>query len=374
VSGPSAVSATGRARAYVAGPPFGIDAVTAVERSIPSLAPGQILVQMRAVALNYRDILVANGVGAWRVSESRVLASDGVGVVVAVGDAVTRVALGDRVSGIFYPRWHDGELTPDKLAVPLGGVAADGVLAEYVVFDAESVVRVPELLSDAEVATLPTAAVTAWHAIAERHDVRPGETVLIQGTGGVSLFALQFARLRGAEVIVTSSSDEKLERARALGASHSVNYRATPAWDERVVELTSGRGVDHVVDVVGGANLNRSMSSLRLGGTVSIIGLLAGTAGQVDTYRFATKNARLHGIEVGSRSMFEAMNVAIATHRLRPVVDRTFEFDDIHAALRHVETGAHFGKVVLTVGGGDGPVGRALRATLTGNTSARAPA
>jgi NADPH:quinone reductase-like Zn-dependent oxidoreductase len=262
------------------------------------------------------------------------------------------VALGDRVAGVFYPRWLDGEPTPDKLAVPLGGAAADGVLAAYVLFDAESVVRVPPFLTDVEAATLPTAAVTAWHAIVERHRVRPGETVLVQGTGGVSLFALQFARLRGAEVVVISSSDEKLERARDLGARHGINYHLTPNWGERVVELTSGRGVDHVVEVVGGANLDRSMSALRMSGTVSVVGLLAGTSGQVDTYRFATKNARLHGIEVGSRAMFEAMNTGLATHGLRPVVGRVFDFDDAHAALRYVEAGAHFGKVVLTVGGG----------------------
>jgi NADPH:quinone reductase-like Zn-dependent oxidoreductase len=305
---------------------------------------------MRTVALNYRDVLVANGIGAWRAAEPRVLASDGVGNVVAVGDGVTRVAPGDRVAGIFYPRWIEGEPTPAKLAMPLGGVAADGVLAECVLFDADAVVRVPGFLSDVEAATLPTAAVTAWHAIVERHDVRPGETVLVQGTGGVSLFALQFARLRGAEVIVTSSSDDKLERTRALGASHGINYRLTPAWDDRVVELTGGRGVDHVVEVVGASNLNRSMNALRMSGTVSIVGLLAGTSGPVDTYRFASKNVRLHGIEVGSRAMFDAMNACLAKHEVRPVVDRVFDFDDAHAALRYVEAGAHFGKVVIRVG------------------------
>jgi NADPH:quinone reductase-like Zn-dependent oxidoreductase len=338
---------TGRMQAYVAAPPFGIDALTAVDRPIPAPATGQILVQMRTVALNYRDVLVTHGSSMWRAPGARVVASDGVGVVVRLGNGVTRVSVGDRVSGIFYPRWLDGEPTPAKLAMPLGGVTADGVLAEYVVFDAESVVRVPMVLTDIEAATLPTAALTAWHAIVERHQVRPGETVLVQGTGGVSLFALQFARLRGAEVIVTSRSDEKLERARALGASHGINYRTTPAWEERVVEITSGRGVDHVVDVVGAANLNRSMHAVRTSGTVSVVGLLAGTSGQVDTYRFATKNVRLHGIEVGSRAMFESMNAGLAAHGVRPVVDRVFDFDEAHAALRYAETGAHFGKIVL---------------------------
>lgn len=339
-------------RAFVAAPPFGIDALAVVERPIPAPAAGQVLVQMRAIALNYRDVLVTHGIGTWRAAERRVIASDGVGIVVAVGDGVVRVAPGDRVAGIFYPRWIDGDPSPAKLGSPLGGAAADGVLAEYVVFDAESVVRVPAFLSDIEAATLPCAALTAWHAIAERHHVRPGETVLIQGTGGVSLFALQFARLRGAEVIVTSSSDEKLERALALGATHGINYRATPAWETSVLELTAGHGVAHVVEVVGASNLNRSMDALRMNGTVSVVGLLAGTSGAVDTYRFALKNARIHGIEVGSRAMFEAMNAAIATHALHPVVDRTFAFDEAQAALRYVEAGAHFGKVLVVVPSG----------------------
>jgi len=331
--------------AYTIQEPFGIDALTRAERPTPEPGPGQVLVRMRAVALNYRDLLIVNGV--WKAPGPRVPISDGVGEVVAAGKGVTRVAVGDRVAGTFYPHWLEGELTPEKLRTPLGGVAADGVLAEHVLFAEDAVVRVPAHLSDEEAATLPCAGVTAWHAVARRAGVRPGDTVLVQGTGGVSLFALQFARLAGARVIVTSSSDEKLHRARALGAADGINYRQTPDWDRRVLDLTEGRGVDHVVEVVGGEHLNRSLNAVRLGGTISIVGLLAGTSGPVEVFRIASKNARLHGIEVGSREMYEEMNRAVAANALRPVVDRVFDVDEIRAALRYLESGAHFGKVCV---------------------------
>jgi NADPH:quinone reductase-like Zn-dependent oxidoreductase len=332
-------------RAYVVQAPFGVDALAAVERSIPQPGPNEVLVRIRAVALNYRDLLIVNG--AWKAPEPRVPGSDGAGEVVAVGDGVTRVAVGDRVAGTFYPRWIEGEATPEKLRRPLGGVAADGVLAEYVLFDQDAVVRVPAHLSDEEAATLPCAGLTAWHAIVRRGGVRPGDTVLVQGTGGVSLFALQFARLAGARVIVTSSSDEKLRRARALGAAEGINYRDVPDWERRALELTGGRGVDHVVEVVGGEHLNRSVRAVRLGGTISIVGLLAGTSGAVDVFAIASRNAHVHGIEVGSREMLEEMHHAVAANALRPVVDRVFEADEVRVALRYLESGAHFGKVCV---------------------------
>jgi NADPH:quinone reductase-like Zn-dependent oxidoreductase len=247
----------------------------------------------------------------------------------------------------FYPHWVEGEATPEKLRTPLGGVVADGVLARHVLLDAEGVVHVPAHLSDEEAATLPCAALTAWHAVVRRAAVRPGDTVLVQGTGGVSLFALQFARLAGARVIVTSSSDEKLARARALGAWEGINYRATPDWAQRALELTEGRGVDHVIEVVGGEHLNRSLRALRLGGTISIVGLLAGTHGAVDVFGIASKNARVHGIEVGSREMFEEMAGAMTAHGLRPVVGRVFGIAEIGDALRYLQAGAHFGKVCV---------------------------
>lgn len=240
-------------KAYQVDEPFGLDALRRVELPVPRPGAGEVLVRMRAVSLNYRDLLVIDG--TWRPNGPRIPASDGVGEVVAVGDGVTRVAVGDRVAGIFLPGWIDGDLSPEMLAAPsLGGSGADGTLAEYVVFRAESVVHVPTHLSDVEAAALPLAGVTAWHALT-RSGVKAGDTVLVQGTGGVSLFALQFATTLGATVIVTSGSDEKLRRAAGLGAAHGINYRRTPAWDAEALALTGGRGVDHVVEVVGGENL-----------------------------------------------------------------------------------------------------------------------
>lgn len=335
-------------KAYVVQEPFGLEALQLTERPDPQPGPGQVLVRIRAVSLNYRDLLVVKGV--WRPTSPRIPASDGVGEVVAVGEGVTRMRTGDRVAGIFLPGWIDGEAAPERLRVPsLGGVGTDGVLAELVVFEEKSVVRVPEHLSDVEAATLPLAGVTAWHAIVRRSGVKQGDTVLVQGTGGVSLFALQFARMAGATVLVTSSSDEKLRRARELGAAHGINYRDSPHWDERVLEITANRGVDHIVEVVGGENLNRSLHAVRMSGTISVVGLLGGTSAPVETFGFVEKNVRLHGILVGSREMFEEMNRAVAEHKLTPAIDRVFGFEEAGEALRYLETGAHFGKVCIGV-------------------------
>jgi NADPH:quinone reductase-like Zn-dependent oxidoreductase len=333
-------------KAYVVQEPFGIEALTLLERPVPQPGPGQVLVRMRAVSLNYRDLLVIQGV--WRPASPRIPASDGVGEVVTVGEGVSRINTGDRVAGIFLPGWIDGEATADKLQAPsLGGVGADGTLAEYVAFDESAVVHVPEHLSDEEAATLPLAAVTAWHALVRRSGVKEGDTVLVQGTGGVSLFALQFALMARAHVIVTSSSEEKIRRALQLGALHGINYKESPNWDERVLDITANRGVDHIVEVVGGENLARSLQAVRMSGSISMIGLLGGTSGQIEMFGFVEKNVRLNGILVGSREMFEEMSRAIAEHQLKPVIDRVFGFDEVPAALRYLETGAHFGKVCV---------------------------
>lgn len=335
-------------KAYEIQEPFGIDALTLVERPEPQPGPGQVVVRIRAVSLNYRDLLVIKGV--WRPAAPRIPVSDGVGEVVAVGEGVTRVRTGDRVAGNFLPGWIDGELTPEKLRVPsLGGVGLDGTLAELVRFDEETVVKVPGHLSDEQAATLPLAAVTAWHAVVRRSGVKQGDTVLVQGTGGVSLFALQFAHLAGARVLVTSSSDEKLRRAAALGAVHGINYKASPDWDERVLEITENRGVDHIVEVVGAENLTRSLNAVRMSGSIGVIGLLGGTSARIETFGFVEKNVRLHGIYIGSREMFEEMNQAIARHGVVPVVDRVFGFDEAREALRYLEAGSHFGKVCIRV-------------------------
>jgi NADPH:quinone reductase-like Zn-dependent oxidoreductase len=271
--------------------------------------------------------------------------SDGVGEVVAVGDGVTRVKTGARVASAFIPKWVAGEPTEEKARSALGA-GPDGLLAEYAVLDAEGVVPVPEHLTDEEAATLPCAAVTAWHALITEGGLKAGDTVLAQGTGGVSIFALQFAHLTGARVIITSSSDQKLARARELGASDGINYKTTPDWEEKVRELTGGVGVDHVVEVGGAGTLGKSLRAVRLGGRISLIGVLTG-GGQVNPVPILMKNIRVQGIFVGSREMFEAMNRAIALHRLRPVVDRVFPFAEAREALRHMESAAHFGKICL---------------------------
>lgn len=325
----------------------GIAALKLEERPAPEAGPGEIRVRMTAASLNYRDLLVVNGTAAWKPPEPRIPVSDGVGVVEAVGEGVTRFRPGDRVAGIFLPRWLEGELTPEKHVLPLGGAAADGVLAEYRVFPENAAVRVPAHLTEVEAATLPVAALTAWHAVHRRSRVQPGDTVLIQGTGGVSLFATQFVHALGGRPFVISSSDEKLQRARGLGAAETINYRTTPAWEDEVLARTGGRGVDHVIEVVGGENLNRSLRAVRLSGTVSFIGLIAGLSAPIETWQFVAKNVQLHGIETGSREMFEEMNRFISTHHLRPVIDRTFPFADFAQAMRYLESGRHFGKVVV---------------------------
>jgi NADPH:quinone reductase-like Zn-dependent oxidoreductase len=328
----------------------GIKALDLKETAAPAPPQaGEILVKMTAVSLNYRDLLVVKGSGSWKPAEARIPVSDGVGEVVAVGDNVTRLKIGDRVAGIFLPRWLDGELTPEKFVLPLGGAAADGVLAELVVFDERSVVKIPSNLTDEEAATLPCAAVTAWHAVTRRSRVKSGETVLIQGTGGVSLFALQFVHALGARPFVISSSDEKLEKARELGAAATVNYRKFPNWDEKILELSNGEGVAHVIEVVGGENLNLSLNAVALSGTISFIGLLAGLSAPINTWQFVAKNVKIHGIETGSREMFEEMNAFIEQHRIKPVIDKIFEFTAVKDALRYLESSSHFGKIVIKI-------------------------
>jgi NADPH:quinone reductase-like Zn-dependent oxidoreductase len=325
----------------------GIAALKLEERPIPTPGRDEILVKMCAAALNYRDLLVINGTAAWKPSGPRIPGSCGVGVVTAIGDRVSRFKPGDRVAGIFLPLWLDGDFALEKSAAPLGGAAADGVLAEYRVFDQQAAVMVPDHLTDVEAATLPDAAVTAWHAVRRRSRVQQGDRVLIEGTGGVSIFALQFVHALGGRAIVISSSDEKLEKARALGAEATVNYQRVPAWEEEVVQWTDGRGVDHVIEVVGGENLNRALRAVRASGTISFIGALAGLSAPISTYQIAAKNVYMHGIETGSREMFEEMNRFLAAHSLRPVIDKTFAFTDFPEALTYLGSGQHFGKVTV---------------------------
>jgi NADPH:quinone reductase-like Zn-dependent oxidoreductase len=325
---------------------FGLDALTLGERPDPRPGPGQVLLKMRAWSLNYRDLLVVKGLYNPKLRLPLIPLSDGVGEVVALGEGVGRVKVGDRVAGLFMQGWLDGDVTEAKTRTSLGGGGADGLLAEYAVLSQDGVVAVPAQLSDEEAATLPCAAVTAWHALVNEGGVKAGDTVLIQGTGGVSLFALQFARLHGARVLATSSSDEKLARVLQMGASDGINYKTTPDWEEPVREKTGGVGVDHVVEVGGAGTLGKSLRAVRVGGRIYLIGVLTG-GGQVNPLPILMKNVRVQGIYVGSRAMFEAMNRAIALHQLRPVVDRVFPFAEAQEALRYMESAAHFGKIAL---------------------------
>ncbi|MBL8792942.1 MAG: NAD(P)-dependent alcohol dehydrogenase [Planctomycetia bacterium] len=324
---------------------FGIENLKPAERPEPKPAAGQVLLTMRAWSLNFRDLMMVKGQYNPKLRLPFLPLSDGVGEVMAVGEGVTRVKIGDRVAGIFMQKWLEGEPSDSKAKSALGG-AIPGLLAEQVVLEQDGVVHVPAHLTDEEAATLPCAAVTAWHAVVTAGGIKAGDTVLTQGTGGVSLFAVQFARLLGAHVIATSSSDAKLARVRALGAAEGVNYKTTPEWGKRVRELTDGIGVDHVVEVGGAGTLGESLTAVRMGGRISLIGVLSGV-GQMNPLPILMKNVCVQGIFVGSRSMFEDMNKAIALHRLQPVVDRVFGFDEVQAALRHMESGAHFGKIVV---------------------------
>ncbi len=328
---------------------FGLDHVTAAERPIPFPGQNQVLIKMRAVSLNSRDLGVIDGFYDPNLKMPLIPVSDGVGEVVALGEKTSRFKLGDRVSGIFTQSWISGEPTQENWVSTLG-YPLDGLLAEYAVLNENGLVLVPNHLTDEEAAALPCAGVTAWHAIVEEVNIKPNDTVVVQGTGGVSLFVLQFAKLRGATVIVSSSSDEKLERARSLGADFTINYKQIPDWDKAVLERTYGRGADHIVDLGGAATLNRSISALRVGGRISIVGILSGASVEgFDIVPAILRKARLQAINVGSRDMFEAMNRAIEQNALRPVIDRVFPFESAIDAFHYLAKSTHFGKICIKI-------------------------
>jgi NADPH:quinone reductase-like Zn-dependent oxidoreductase len=333
-------------KAYEIRDAFGIDALVVSERPDPVPGPGQVVVKTRAVSLNFRDLLVVKGEYSKKLPLPMRPCSDCAGEVAAVGEGVTRVKQGDRVAGVFMQTWIEGGLTESKAKSALGG-AIGGVLADSVVLHENGLVQIPAHLSYEEAATLPCAAVTAWHALIAEGGLKPGDTVVTLGSGGVSLFALQFARLTGARVIATSSSDEKLSKLCGLGATDGINYKTTPDWDKRVRELT-GAGADHIVEVGGAVTLPKSLKAVRMGGTISLIGNVAG-GGEFNPVPLLMKNVRLQGIFVGSREMFEGMNTAMVTHKLRPVVDRVFPFSEAREAMRYMESGAQFGKICIRV-------------------------
>src|SRR5271170_3060233 len=333
---------------------FGVDHLKQADLPMLQIARGMALIRIHAVSLNYRDLMMVKGLYNPKMALPRIPCSDGAGEIVAIGEGVSRVQVGDRVCGIFMQRWLDGRLTAERSKAALGG-DIDGMLAEYALLDADGVVRFPEHLSYEEAATLPCAGVTAWNALhyagEPPHPALPGETVVIQGTGGVSIFALQFAKLLGAKVIGTSSSDEKLTRAYGLGLDAGCNYKERPEWSKWVTEETKGHGADRIIEVGGAGTFSQSLRAARVGGMIAQIGVLSGstTAEPLALTPILHKQLRVQGIYVGSRAMFERMNVVIAEAKLRPVIDHVFGFDQVREAFLHMESGSHFGKIVIRV-------------------------
>ncbi|HEY4416615.1 MAG TPA: NAD(P)-dependent alcohol dehydrogenase [Verrucomicrobiae bacterium] len=317
-----------------------------VEIPQPRAGAGQVLVRVRANALNYRDLMIADG-RYGKIKPPLIPLSDGAGEVAAVGEGVSRWKAGDRVAGIFFQGWTTGAFQREIPGTALGG-AQSGMLAEFVVLPEVGLVAIPPHLSFEEAATLPCAGVTAWHALVAQGKVSAADTVLLLGTGGVSLFALQIAKLHGARVIITSSSDEKLARAQALGADATINYRAVPDWAETVFELTQKTGVNHVVEVGGADTFAKSLRSLAPGGQVHVVGGVSGFTSDVPLREILGKLAVVRGIFVGSRDMFEGLNRALTQAQVRPVIDRVFPFAEAAAAYHHLQSGAHFGKVVIS--------------------------
>ena len=327
-----------------------VDGIMLRSSEDPRPGPKEILMRVRASSLNYRDLMVLKGGGRGPTKVGVVPLSDGAGEVDAIGEGVTRVKIGDRIAGCFHPRWFGGPIKADYLTDRLGA-NIDGVLAGYAIFNEEAVVPLPSHLSFEEAATLPCAAVTAWVALTGHRRVTAGDTVLTQGSGGVSVFALQFAKVLGARVIATTSTAAKAERLKALGASEVINYTETADWDEKARELTEGRGVDCVVEIGGPGTIAMSLGALAVGGHVSLIGASLSPSGAgLDPLLLTGRGITVGSISVGSRADFEAMNRAMALHRLRPVIDRTFPFAEAKTAYRHFEGRGHFGKVVITHG------------------------
>ena len=325
---------------------FGIDALKLVEKEVPKPGHKQVLVRMKAASVNYRDILMIAGKYNSRLQRPRVPFSDGAGEVIEVGPDATRWKVGDRVLSTFFQQWPSGRITPEAAHSALGG-EIDGVMAEYVLFSQDGLVPIPEHLSYEEGATLPCTGVTAWHALTVG-GLTCGDTVLTLGTGGVSVFAVQLATATGAKVIGTSSSEAKLARLSQMGVAFGINYRTFPDWDKKVLECTDGKGVDRVIEVGGAGTLSKSMKAVRIGGHISLIGVLTGQTGEVNPLPAVMKSIRIQGIFVGSKAMFMALNRALTAHQIKPVIDRVFSFDEVREALHYQESQAHFGKVVIS--------------------------
>jgi NADPH:quinone reductase-like Zn-dependent oxidoreductase len=336
-------------QAYQIIPGENIDGLRCVQLPDRPLATGEVRVRVHAVSLNYRDLMVASGNYLVNVDDPIIPCSDGAGEVLEVGHGVTRLQPGDRVVASFFPCWHDGPTAQEKIRHSLGG-DIDGMLASEVLLDQDVLVRIPDALSYVDAATLPCAGVTAWNAIfVSSNQVKPGDTVLLLGTGGVSVLGLQLAKAAGLRAIITSSSDDKLRRALALGADHAINYNTTPEWHEEVLRATAGMGANVVLEVGGKGTVNRSVLAAGMGGTVAIIGGVSGFGGEVNPVALLSGAKRMVGIFVGSRAMLEDVMRFAAAVRLSPVVDRVFPFDQAADAYRYMESGSHFGKVVIAV-------------------------
>jgi NADPH:quinone reductase-like Zn-dependent oxidoreductase len=331
---------------------FSLDGLSLIEAELPAPGPREVLVNLHAASLNFRDLMTITGVYNPKMALPRIPGSDAAGVVTAIGSEVTRFAVGDRVTTLFFQDWRDGEIQPATGKSALGG-SIDGAFTTARCFPETGLIAAPDYLTHDQAATLPCAALTAWNALVEKGNVRAGETVLILGTGGVSLFALQIAKLHGARVIVTSSSDAKLARARSLGADETINYRTTPNWDDEVLRLTANRGVDHVVEVGGSGTLPRSLRSARPSGHVYIIGVLSGPpkdpSDGIDVRTVLTKSLNVCGVYVGSEAMFHRMNAAFTANKLQPVIDQVFPLASYREAFTHMQNGSHFGKIVLSL-------------------------
>jgi len=331
-------------KAIIVGIGGGFDKVSVGERAAPPPGPGEIKVRVHACSLNYHDYIVVKGV--WGPTEPRIPMADGAGVVSEVGPGVTEFAVGDHVVSTFFPTWIAGEPEVDSFAT-VPGDGADGYAREEVTGKVTSFTRAPKNWRHTEAATLTTAGLTAWRSLFDDDHLKPGDTVLVQGTGGVSIFALQFAKMAGATVIATSSSDEKLERLKVLGADHVINYRSNPAWGEAARALTGGRGVDHVIDVGGPSTLEQSMAAVRVAGHISIIGILSGISGALPLVPVLLRQIHLQGVLVGSRTQQIEMITAIDKNGMRPIIDRTFGLEEIVPAFQHQESNKHFGKICL---------------------------
>ena len=328
---------------------FGVENLTLVERDEPTPNESEVKVKFHAASLNYRDLMMIKGWYNPKLKTPLVPFSDGAGEVVEVGENVTKFKVGDRVMPIFMQGWIEGGVDINKARTALGG-DLDGVLREFGTFDENGLVCIADHFSFEDAATLPCAGLTAFNALFESGGLKPDDTVLLQGTGGVSIFALQFASVTGNRIIITSSSDEKLKKAKELGATDFINYKETEDWDKKVLELTDKQGVDTIIEVGGAGTLQKSINAVKMGGHIAVIGVLSGK-GEVDPTPILMKAARLHGIFVGSRQMFEAMNQLFVNHsHLKPVIDKTFEFDEVKDALKYMESGSHFGKIVVKIG------------------------